>query len=216
MTAILRKQEPLSEVRQYRRHQHLLREGETPEMIFRLEEGWACRYRALGGGRRQITALFLPGEYCEPQWLLGDRNTHAIVALTALRVRGVPLARFAESPFGRKDAERAMLAATLRVLQRQFDWIAALGRQTAFERLCALLHDLFERMRSADRVINDRCAMPLTQADLADVTGLTPVHVNRVLKLLRAEGLVELGARSLRIPDPERLRAIGAGQSQMR
>jgi CRP-like cAMP-binding protein len=211
MTASLPQRESRAEIRLFRRHQHLVREGEAPGMIFCLEDGWACRYRSLSGGRRQITGLFLPGDYCEPQWLLGDRTKHPIVALTALRARGLPLAELAESPVAGSDAMTTMLSATLRIFNRQSEWIVALGRQNACERLCGLLCDIFERMRGAGRVFGNRCPMPLTQADLADLAGLTPVHVNRVLKQLRTRGVIELRARSLRVPDPERLRGMSLG-----
>jgi CRP-like cAMP-binding protein len=211
MTVSLRQRQSRAEIRLFRRHQHLVREGEAPRMIFCLEDGWACRYRSLTSGRRQITGLFLPGDYCEPQWLLGDRTTQPIVALTALRARGLPLADLTESPVAGRDALSTMLSATLRIFNRQSEWIVALGRQNACERMCGLLCDIFERMRGTGRVLGDRCPMPLTQADLADLAGLTPVHVNRVLKQLRARGVIELQAKSLRVPDPERLRAISLG-----
>lgn len=204
------------DLRTFRRHQHLVREGEAPEAIYRLEEGWACRYQLLSSGRRQITALFLPGEYCEPQWLLEPRSAHPIVALTTLRARSFPLAEVSANAPSAKDNMRTMLAATLGLLNRQTDWIATLGRKNALERVCALLSDVFERLRDNGRVSNNRCAMPLTQPDLADIVGLTPVHVNRVLKQLRSEGLVEIRGKQLRLPDPVTLFSIGAGNAAVR
>ena len=201
------------EIRHFRRHQHLVRTGDAPQAIFRIEDGWACRYRALGAGRRQITALFLPGEYCEPQWVLQARTTAPILALTSLRVRHFALTELTGASPGAKDRTREMLTATLQTLERQADWIATLGRKTAPERLCALLCDLFARLAASGRVSDNSFSMPLTQADLADVVGLTPVHVNRVLKLLRARGLIQLQAKRLRLVDPDTLRAIGAALS---
>ncbi|MDE2404613.1 MAG: Crp/Fnr family transcriptional regulator [Sphingomonadales bacterium] len=207
MNAVPNTCEQLSETEHFRRHQHLTRAGDSPRVIWQLEEGWACRYRMLSGARRQITGLFLPGEFCEPQWLLGERPRHAIVALTPLRARGVPL----DAPGGRSATAQALVAATLRTLARQSDWIVALGRQNAVERMCTLLDDLFDRLRDAGQVREDKCLLPLTQADLADVVGLTPVHVNRVLKMLRAQGVIEKDGAWLRVPDGERLRRLAAG-----
>jgi CRP-like cAMP-binding protein len=197
----------------FKRHEHLARQGEPPRSIFRIEEGWACRYRTLSAGRRQITALFLPGEYCEAQWLLGDTTTGPIVALTAVRALSIPLADMVGSGGSRNESMMAMLSATLRVLSRQSEWIVSLGRKTAVERLCAFLSDIYERLENAGRLVDQqRCVMPLTQAEMADVVGLTPVHVNRVLQQLRADGLVELHGKQLRIPDPIRLARIGSGR----
>lgn len=201
------------EIRHFRRHQHLVRTGDAPNAMFRIEDGWACRYQALGAGRRQITALFLPGEYCEPQWVLQPRTTAPVLALTSLRVRHFALSELTGAAPRAKDRTREMLTATLQILERQSDWIATLGRKTAPERLCALLCDVFARLAASGRVSDNSFSMPLTQADLADVVGLTPVHVNRVLKLLRTRGLIQLQAKRLRLVDPEALRAIGSALS---
>jgi CRP-like cAMP-binding protein len=198
----------------FKRYQHLARQGEQPQAIYRLLDGWACRYRTLSAGRRQITALFLPGDYCEPQWLLGENATSPIIALSSLRVRKMPLAELAKSGLAGNDSVTTMLSATLNELRRQSDWIVSLGRKTAIERLCALLFDIYERSRNNGSLRNDqRCDMPLTQAELADVVGLTPVHVNRVLKALRGQGLIELHRKLLRIDDPEQLANIGSGKA---
>lgn len=201
--------EKAEKIRHFRRHQHLAREGDSLEVIFRIEEGCACRYRTLSGGRRQITALFLPGEWCEPQWLLGGRGASPVVALTPVRVREQPLSGFADP--AHRGEFRAMLAATLRMLDRQAEWIVALGRKSATERLCALLCDLHDRLRQAGRVCDNRFALPLTQADIADVAGLTPVHVNRVLRELRSRGLVKSEGRWLRVLQPDALRELASG-----
>jgi len=206
----------LSEIRHFRRHQHLARERDAPRAIFCIEEGCACRYRMLSGGRRQITGLFLPGEYCEPQWLLGGKSRGAIVALTALRVRELPLPGRAgqgggEDPAGPAASElRRMLAAMVQLLDRQDEWIVALGRKSASERICAMLCDIDDRLRASGRFGDGGIALPLTQADMADVAGLTPVHVNRVLRDLKGQGLIALDGRRLRVLAPDRLRELAA------
>jgi CRP-like cAMP-binding protein len=196
---------------QFKRNQHLVREGDRPEAIFRLEDGWACRYRKLAGGRRQITALFLPGEFCEPQWVLGESSCSAIVALTPLRVERLLLSELRRSGAARGDGVTTMLSATLGTLRRQSDWIVSLGRKTAIERLCWLFGEIFDRSRQSGQVVGSSCPLPVTQADIADVIGLTPIHVNRVIKQMKADGLIELDGGSLRIPDLARLQKIGSG-----
>jgi CRP-like cAMP-binding protein len=199
--------EPASEI-QFRRHQHLFREGQWPDSIYRVEDGWACRYQMLGGARRQITALYLPGDYCEPQWLFGRSSSRPIVALTPIRTKRFPLGELADLD---RESRGAICTSIMSMLNRQHDWIATLGRKNALERVCALLGDIFFRMRNSSRTKSDRCIFPLTQHDMADVVGLTPVHVNRVLRQLRSEGLLELHARWLRLPDPDAVFGIGAG-----
>ncbi len=152
----------------FRPHEFLVRESQKPKRLFQLLEGWACRYRMLPDGRRQITALYLPGDFCEPHWALGRPASQSIVALTNI------------------------------------------GRRTALERLSHLLLELFARMRQSGLTYGSQCALPLTQMDIADLTGLTPVHVNRTLQTMRSKGLVELQSKWLRIPDMDALRQAAA------
>jgi CRP-like cAMP-binding protein len=193
---------------QFKRHQHLAREGEPQRTIYRLESGWACRYRLLSDSRRQITALFLPGDYCEPQWIFSAHAHNPIVALTDLRAMSIPLHEIRDVPASQYDNVRNVLTAILVALNGQTDWIVSLGRKNAIERLSGLICELFDRLRTNNQVLNNQCAMPLTQYDLADIVGLTPVHVNRVLQTLRARGLIELNAKWMRLPDPDALRRV--------
>jgi len=198
---------PCEPSRQFRRHQHLARSDEPCEQIYRIDEGWACRYALLGSGRRQITALYLPGEYCEPHWLFERRSRAPVIALTNVRAALVPIDSDGSGVQVRETPK--LIAAMVKLLNRQSEWIAALGRKTAVERVCAVLFDIFERLRLVGRTNGDICPMPLTQVDLADVVGLTPVHVNRVLKELRGRGILELQGKRMRLPDPVILNKFG-------
>lgn len=191
----------------FRPHQFLAREDEQPESIFRIDEGWACRYRLLPDGRRQITGLYLPGDICEPHWALGKRPSQPIVALT--NVRAARLSCTSQGSFP-AETQQACWKSLAEVIERQTNWLVTLGRKTALERLAHLLLELFERMRASGLTYGQQCAMPLTQMEIADITGLTPVHVNRTLQTMRARGLVELQSKWLRIPDLVSLRDAAA------
>jgi len=194
----------------FRPHEFLAREGEKPTGLYQLLEGWASRYRLLPDGRRQITAIYLPGDFCEPQWALGRTPSQPIVALTNVRARKAPC----QVPSaGHGDVQGSFWKNMVDATERQSNWLVTLGRRTALERLAHLLLELFERMRASGLSYGQQCALPLTQMDIADVTGLTPVHVNRTLQTMRNQGLVELQSKWLRIPDLSALReaaAIGA------
>lgn len=182
----------------FRPHQYLAREGERPEALFQIQEGWAYRYRLLSDGRRQITALYLPGDYCEPQWALGKLPSQPVVALTQVRAERLPCRPPSEMDAPDQQHFWKVLTDTM---ERQSNWLVALGRKTALERVACLLLELFERMRDVGLAYGQQCAMPLTQTEIADMTGLTPVHVNRTLQSMRSRNLVELQSRWLRIPD---------------
>lgn len=195
--------------RHFRRHQHIVRANETCDLLYRIEDGWACRYARFGGGRRQITALYLPGEYCEPHWLFDHRSHAPVVALTHLRMTPVSIQSITSCRSCAGEV-RNVMGDLLKVLQRQSDWIAALGRKTAPERVCTVLLDIYDRLRAMGRVSESACPMPLTQVDLADIVGLTPVHVNRVLRDLRESGVLELRGKRMRLLNANFVQAIAA------
>ena len=197
--------------RKFRRHEHLAHRGELQDHVLHLEEGWASRYCVLPDGRRQITALFLPGDYCEPQWLLSGKAELPILALTPVKARAIPLAGVHARP---GDTVMKLLGGVLQNHDRQTAWIVSLGRKTALERVAGLLVELFERLQATGKVDDHRCTIPLTQQDIADVVGLTPVHVNRVLGDLRNRGLVRLSGKILHLPYPQALGAAASSSSE--
>lgn len=191
----------------FRPHQYLARESDVPDFLYRIDEGWACHFRLLNDGRRQITALFLPGDYCEPHWIFGGRPAHPIIAITNVRTTAVPCRTWRE---GRREQQHELLSNVIGMIERQADWLVTLGRKTALERIAHLLCEVYERMSHNGLSYGQQCSMPLTQMDIADVTGLTPVHVNRTLQTMRNSKLIELQSKWLRIPDISALRQAAA------
>jgi CRP-like cAMP-binding protein len=89
------------------------------------------------------------------------------------------------------------------------EWVVNVGRRTAYERIAHLLCELMTRLRAMDLAQGDTCELPVTQAELADATGLSAVHTNRTLQELRAEGLIRLEGRVLTALDWEGLKGAG-------
>lgn len=87
-------------------------------------------------------------------------------------------------------------------------WALSLGRRSAKERLAHLVCELSLRLDAEDSN-ESRFAFPLTQEQIADALGLTPVHVNRTMQQLRSEGMVATGNRAITLPDLQGLRQIG-------
>jgi len=179
----------------------LIREGESPHFVYLLLDGWACRYKTLADGRRQIVSFLLPGDIFDAGFLLLGKIDHGIAAITPIRVGGI----------GRDDFE-ALLEACPKIAKAlwrgeriaasiQREWTLNVGQRTAFERLSHLLVETFLRLESVGLTNGQSCDWPPTQADLADATGLTAVHVNRMLQELRRSGLIALNGRALTIPD---------------
>lgn len=188
-------------VRHFRRHEHLALAGEAQDRVYRLDEGWACRYTLLPDGRRQITALYLPGDVCEPQWVISGRAELSIVALTDVIATEIPLGSIRNA----SDAGVSELFDALMTnFNRQSDWIVSLGRRSASGRITALFAEIYSRLQRNGRV-RQPCTIPLTQQDIADVVGLTPVHVNRVVSELRRQGLVQFSGKTIIVPRPDEI-----------
>jgi CRP-like cAMP-binding protein len=187
--------------REVQARRDLIREGERPRSVFLIVDGWACRYKTLPDGRRQIVAFMVPGDLCDVSSAILHQADHSVGAITRLKV-----AEIGQDEFEALIAARPMLGQALRwselvnsAIQRE--WTLSLGQRTAFERISHLLCETYVRLEAIGKARDNRCDFPLTQIDLADATGLTPVHVNRTLQELRRCGLVELGNKKLYIPD---------------
>jgi CRP-like cAMP-binding protein len=88
------------------------------------------------------------------------------------------------------------------------EWLLNLGQRSAFERIAHLFIEMYMRMRAIKQTQGHSCPFPLTQSDLAEATGLTPVHINRTLQEMRREKLIELAGKQLQILEWERLKEI--------
>jgi CRP-like cAMP-binding protein len=180
-------------------------EKTTPGDVFAVCQGWALRFVELADGRRQNLAVLLPGDICVAT-LFEDELHFSVQAVTQLRIT-----RFAGADLTRRilsDAHTLELygkacAAQLRdVDERAVD----LGRRSAEERLILGLVDRLSEHRVLE---NHPYAFPLLQRHVADLTGLTPVHVSRVMTEFRNAGLIRLTKRSLLITNLTGLERIG-------
>ena len=196
--------------RQFGSKREIARDAMSHNRIVVLIEGWACRYRLLPDGRRQIVMLLLPGDVCNPDVLACSHTSYTIMSLTpctvieadatALRALMLSSSQITQAWMNLIFADTAMLA------ERN----ACLGRRSAREHIAHFLCELFIRLRRVGRANTDNFTMRATQEEIADILGLTSVHVNRVLMVLRAEGLVSVHGPCVTILDWARLR-IRAG-----
>jgi len=187
---------------------HLIREGDQPDPVFVMLEGWACGYKILPDGGRQILAFMLPGDFCDIHIAILQAIDHSIVTLTKARVASLPRAQMEELVTARPSITQAFWWSQLVDQTILRAWIVSMGRRKSEERVAHLMCELYIRMRNIGLATDDQCEMPLTQIVLADAVGLTPVHVNRVLKKLRMNNVMNLNAGSLTIIDPVKLAHI--------
>lgn len=191
----------------FNRRQHLAFPGDRMEGIYRVEAGWLARYTRLPSGQRQITSLYLPGDYCEPHWIIDPVSTEWIMALSTVRATTVSLERVMIAAEAQQEGPRRILTELVRLLGRQSSLVVALGRRSGLERLSAVILELHDRA-VAMAGEGEAVAMPLTQSDLADIVGITPIHVNRILKDLRLRNVIQVNRGAVTVTDPEKLRFV--------
>ena len=163
---------------------------QAPDAYLYVQAGWACRYRLLPDGRRQILLFYLPGDVISApvkrQWM----DQTAIVALTKVAIARFGKAQIDEASGG--DIRRHLMDATSIEAVRLIEQIIRLGHAAASDRLMHLLFDFDRRLSVAGLSENHQFLMPLKQSVLADALGLSVVHVNRVIQRLRRENRVQI------------------------
>lgn len=167
--------------RDYRAGEDLVQEGERPDCVFLLTQGWACRYKLLPDGQRQISAYILPGDTCDVFNFVLEKMDHSIGALGPCKAVSVPQAELMEIITKHPAIARALYWATMVDGATNREWLLNIGQRDAFGRAAHLFSELLLRMGSIGLADGDCFRLPLTQTDLADTMGLTPVYVNRTL-----------------------------------
>lgn len=191
-------------------HEEIMAEGEPASAVHILLDGWAIASKQLSDGRRQILTFLLPGDLCGLHADLLDRADHSVGALTHARIAAVAPTDLEALKASSPRIAKAFQLSELTAASIQRAWLTCLGQCSAYERIAHLLCELHARMSIVGLVENGECELPVTQHDLADAAGLTPVHVNRTLQQLRHDALIELGERRLKLCDPKRLAAAAA------
>ena len=186
----------------------LIREGENPRFVHLMVDGWACRYKALPDGRRQIVAFFVPGDFCDLNVYVLKEMDHGIGAITRLSVADISREEMDSVTAAHPRITQALWWESLVQVAIQREWTLNVGQRSAYERIAHLLVELYLRLKAVGLARDGSCDFPLTQNDLADATGLTPVHVNRTLQDLRRDDLILLEHKRLTIPDVRRLMQV--------
>jgi CRP-like cAMP-binding protein len=187
----------------------LISEGDEPRTIYLVVEGWACRYKMLDDGRRQILAFFLPGDLCDLHVYILDEMDHSIGALTPLTYALVKPTELEDLCDNHPRVVRSLWWESLVSASIQREWLVSAGQRSAFEALAHLCCELYFRLKLIGLTSNGECTLPLTQSDIADALGLTQPHVSRTIAELNASGLASLKRRHLSVFDLANLMSAG-------
>lgn len=186
----------------------IAREGENPSVVRLVVSGWACRYKDLPDGRRQIVGFFLPGDFCDLNICILREIDHSIGALTAVRYYEIQPQQFQAVIEERPHLLRALLWHEMVTSGIQREWLLSIGQRSPLERLAHLFVELYYRLQAVGLATGLSFDLPITQNHLAEANGLSLVHLNRTLQEMRREGLIELADRQLRINDLDRLKEV--------
>lgn len=195
-------------VREVTARTDLIREGDPPCDVHLILEGFACRYKVLENGTRQIVAFLIPGDLCDPHVFILKAMDHSIATLSPCKVVKIPRERILEMT-ERPAIARALWWATLVDEATLREWVLNIGARPAEQRIAHLLCEMLLRLRLVGLADEGRYELPITQEELADTVGLSAVHVNRVIQTLRSAKLITLKSRKLVILGQEQLAELG-------
>jgi len=187
---------------------YILREGDRPDRSCVLVSGYAVRHKVTESGERQIVSVHIAGDFLDLDGALLNIADHNLQTLTRSDLAFIPRSAVRELIVSHPRVGMAMWVDTLIDSSIFREWVMNVGRRDGRARIAHLLCEFARRLDVAGLPIDGGYQLPMTQEQLADATGLTPVHVNRVLKALTSEGLIRRTKRIVTIPDWERLRSV--------
>lgn len=184
----------------------IIAEGAHASHCHLVLSGLACRYKLLPDGGRQIMAFLIPGDLCDAEVFILKEMDHGIAAITPTTTAVITAEAMKALLRETSSLGEALWWGTLTDLGVLRARIVDEGRRSAYMRIAHLFYEMLVRYRMVDLTDGNTFVFPVTQTDLADATGLTPVHVNRMLKKLKEDGLVRFEGGLVTVTDPELLK----------
>lgn len=194
-------------------YRDIIREGDRPTHCCLVVSGLVSRYKTLRNGSRQILSFHFPGDMVDLQGALVLIADHGIRAHIPSEIALIEHAAILELAARLPELGRALWFDTLIDAAVFREWMVNVGRRTALQRTAHLLLELHYRMGEIGVADGDSFPLPVSQADLSDALGISPVHLNRTLQWLRAERLIRSISRTVIIEDSVRLTEIAGFQA---
>ena len=196
-------------IRRLEAQAYTIREGDRPERCAVLLQGYSVRHKLTGNGSRQILAINIPGDALDFQNVFLTESDHNVQMLTRGIIADIPMRSIQELVLSHSEVGRSILTMALAEASIFREWAVNIGRRDSRSRIAHLLCEFAYRLNAQGLCPTGVYELPMTQEQLADATGLTAVHVNRVLQALQRDGLIERDRRIVRFPSWERMRDVG-------
>jgi CRP-like cAMP-binding protein len=187
---------------------YLIREGMRVADCCVLVSGYACRSKLTRDGQRQIVSFHIPGDLLDLQHLMLSRADHNVELITDAAVSWVGTEALREIAFRRAGIGRALWRDTLIDASIFREWVLNVGQRDGRPRVAHLLCEFAYRRAAAGLGRAEEFDLPMTQEQIADATGMTPIHVNRMLAALRTEGVISSVKRRVEIKDWAQMQRI--------
>lgn len=189
------------EIRQIRKNKDVVVAGRHYGAFYLNHDGWLFRYKILHNGDRQIVDFILPGQIFGLQACFFKASLYSIAAATAASVSALPLDVIDDVFDKNPQLAKALFWSAVCEAAIVGEHLIDTARRSAYERVSHLLLELYVRLKSAGQSDGQSFTMPLTQELIGDALGLTAVHVNRTLRALREDRLVEISNKCVTIVD---------------
>lgn len=195
---------------EYQRGQAIIEQGSEPKASCLVLEGFTARAQYTEDGKRQLAALHIPGDFVDLHGMLLTTMDHSVQAISRCSVLFVPHPELRRVISASEHLGRLLWLSTLIDGAILRAWITGIGRRSTESNLAHLICEVFLRMRAVGLTRDTRFDFAVTQQDLADMQGLSVVHINKSLQSLKKAGLVEWRGSAVTIPDYERLARFAA------
>ena len=198
-------------IRHFERGDHIFGQGDSADFVYNLVTGWVSLHQDMADGRRQIGKFLIRGALfgLEPK---GTAHGQSATAVTDVSLRRIPIASFEKMRRHNAAFNERFLLMLECENHLATEALTTMGRGTAIERVARVLCELAVRLTGPETSANLAVEIPLTQRLIADAVGLTAIHVNRIIRRLRVERLVELQDGVMTVRDLRRLVSL-AGAS---
>jgi CRP-like cAMP-binding protein len=187
---------------------YVVREGDRVETCAVLLTGYGCRSKTTREGRRQIVSFHMPGDILDVQHILLERADHNVQVITNATYIVMKAADLRDLVRRRSNIAEALWRDSLIDASVFREWVLNVGQRDARTRIAHMLCEFAMRNAAAGQGSPELFDLPMTQETIGDATGLTPVHVNRMLAALDSEGVIVRQRQQIQIADWPRMKRI--------